>query len=127
MPRFHDIVATELENQQIHHNHFLALPERSSIDRKSTGNSSKRSYIEKAYSDSDFEDIRKPGTKRKKSKTPLADITQDSTNIVEMTWKDLDVSLRNVLPEMEGITYIHSKRTHFTSSRKVFGSSFLCI
>ncbi len=30
MPRFRDIVATELANQQIPHNHFLALPERSS-------------------------------------------------------------------------------------------------
>ncbi len=109
MPRFRDIVATELANQQIHHNHFLARPERSSIDTKSAGNSSKRSHIENACSDSD---IRKPGTKRKKIKQlrgPLADITQDSTNIVELAWKDLDVSLRNVLPDMEGVTYVVSE------------------
>ncbi len=75
MPRIRDIVATELANQQIHHNHFLARPERSSIDKlidtQSAGNSSKRSHIENACSDSDFEDIRKPGTKRKKIKQAI--------------------------------------------------------
>ncbi len=84
MSRLRDVVATELANQQIHHIHFLADPQTSSIHGKSAGNSSKHSHIEN--SDSDFEDILKPDTKRR---APLPAIAPDPTNIVELTWKDL--------------------------------------
>ena len=70
MPRLRDIIATELASQQIHHNHFLAFPDRSSIDMDNAGNSSKRSHIGTACLDSNFEDIQKPGTKRKKGELP---------------------------------------------------------
>ena len=102
MERLRDIAAEELVNQQIQHNHFVFPEEHQVVKRRRID-----------FSDSDFEDIPRPAIKRKKSKqsrTPLADITQNSSNTeascVPLAWKDLDVSLQSVLPNVEGITYV---------------------
>ena len=117
MAQLRDVVATELENEQIQQNHFLVLHEGGQHDTSNINKSPKRSHIQILSSDSDFEDIHQPATKRKKHKqlrTPLADITQNSSdtdNMALLKWKDLNVCMRYILPDVEGITYLVSELT----------------
>ena len=117
MAQLRDVVATELENEQIQQNHFLVLHEGGQHDTSNINKSPKRSHTQILSSDSDFEDIHQPATKRKKHKqlrTPLADITQNSSdtdNMALLKWKDLNVCMRYILPDVEGITYLVSELT----------------